>query len=92
MLDHLRFGLVTLHASYQGVERVPPAHVEGEDDAVRVSVELVPDLCEEGRAGSVEDVDGDLALVHVDPGGTVVDADGRQVAGDEPLLAITLFG
>ena len=76
---------------YQSVERFPPADVEGEDDAVRVAVELVPDLGEEGRSGGVEDVDGDLALVHVDPGRPVVDADGRKVAGDEPLLAITLF-
>ena len=76
---------------YQCVERFPPADVEGEDDAVRVAVELVPDLGEEGRSGGVEDVDGDLALVHEDPGRPVVDADGRQVPRDEPLLTITLF-
>ena len=83
--------MTTEESSYQGVEGVPPAHVEGEHDAVGVPVELVPDLCEEGRARSVEDVNGDLALVHVDPGRPVVDADGGQVAGDEPLLAIALF-
>ena len=76
---------------YQCVERFPPADVEGEDDAVRVAVELVPDLGEEGRSGGVEDVDGDLALVHEDPGRPVVDADGRKVPRDEPLLTITLF-
>ena len=76
---------------YQCVERFPPADVEGEDDAVRVAVELVSDFGEEGRAGSVEDVDGDLALVHEDPGRPVVDADGRKVPRYEPLLAITLF-
>ena len=77
--------------SYERVEGLPPADVEGEDDAVRVAVELVPDFGEEGRPGGVEDVDGDLALVHEDPGRPVVDADGRQVPRDEPLLAITLF-
>ena len=76
---------------YQCVERFPPADVEGEDDAVRVAIELVPDLGEEGRSGGVKDVDGDLALVHEDPRRAVVDADGRQVPRDEPLLAITLF-
>ena len=76
---------------YQCVKCFPPADVEDEDDAVRVSVELVPDLGEEGRSGGVEDVDGDLALVHEDPCRPVVDADGRQVPRDEPLLAITLF-
>ena len=75
---------------YQCVERFPPADVEGEDDAVRVAVELVPDLGEEGRSGGVEDVDGDLALVHEDPGRPVVDADGRKILGDKAFFAVTL--
>ena len=48
------------HPVAQAVEGVSPRHVEDEEDAVSVAVELVTNISEHVQPGSVEDVNRNL--------------------------------
>ena len=48
------------HPVAQAVERVSPCHVEDEENAVSVAVELVTNISEHVQPGSVEDVNRNL--------------------------------
>ena len=86
-----QLGVDLLGPITQGLEAVPVADVENEQDSMGITVEFVAHFGEDGRPGSVKDVDGELALVHVDLGGAVVDAYGWQVSLDETLFAVSLY-